>query len=86
MKKALATQIARLWNEHHSNYTNETTTFAVANEDTADHSVYSVIINPTGDNDGSCFSECAALSGIEKAFGVHSYIACRNGKCIGVIF
>ena len=28
MKKALATQIARLWNEHHSNYTSGTTTFA----------------------------------------------------------
>ena len=86
MKKDLATQIARLWNEHHSNYTSMTTTFATAKEDTANHSVYSVIINPTGDNDGSCFYQCAELSGIEEAFGVHSYITCRTGKCVAMIF
>jgi hypothetical protein len=86
MKKALARQIARLWNEKHSNYTSGTTTFATAKEDTAIHSVYSVIISPTGDNDGTCFYQCAELTGIEKAFNVHSYIACRTGKCVAIIF
>jgi hypothetical protein len=86
MKKALAIQIARLWNEHHSNYTSGTTTFATAKADTATHSECSVIIKPTGDNDGSCFYQCAELTGIEKAFNVHSYITCRTGKCVAIIF
>lgn len=86
MKKALATQIAKLWNETHSNYTSGTTTFATAVADISNEAVYSVIIKPTGDNDGSCFYQCVALSGIEKAFNVHSYIACRTGKCVAIIF
>lgn len=86
MKKDLAKQIAMVWNEHHSNYTSRTTTFATATKDTKNHSVYSVIINPTGDNDGLCFYQCAELSAIEKAFNVHSYITCRTGKCVAIIF
>ena len=74
MKKSLANQICKLWNEQHvGNYKPAKTQAIVCkgevNED------YSVEVHPIGEeNDGHSFHSHNEVSDIERTFKVSSYI------------
>lgn len=86
MEKTLANQIARLWNDKHSHYTDETATTAKVEKGIIRPLSFDVLIEPSGANDGMCFHQCRELIAIAHAFGVQTYISIRSGKCIGHIF
>ena len=73
MKKSLANQIAKLWNENHVGSYEPTKTHA-----TVECSVkgdYSVEVHPVGEeNDGHSFHHINTLASIEETFKVSAYI------------
>jgi hypothetical protein len=85
MKKNLANQIARLWNERLAGEYKSTKTYAeTLKEVTGD---YCVEIRPCGDNSGITFHRHAELADLERAFGVNAYISIgSNNKLYARIF
>ena len=74
MKKSLANQIAKLWNEQHVGNYNPTRTQAIVCE-SAVKGDYSVEVHPFGEmNDGHSFHSIEALVSIEGTFKVNAYI------------
>lgn len=74
MKKSLANQIAKLWNENHVGNYEPTKTHAIVCESAANGD-YSVEVHPFGEmNDGHSFHIIEALASIEGAFKVSAYI------------
>lgn len=83
MKKSLANQIEKLWNESHANYTIATQTHAEVEPDALG---WRVRIQSTGGNCGDSFHCVGELAGIETAFKVSSYVTIWDGKIQAVIF
>lgn len=74
MKKSLANQIAKLWNENHVGSYEPTMTHATVCE-CAVKSDYSVEVHPVGEeNDGHSFHHLEELVNIEGTFKVSAYI------------
>lgn len=74
MKKSLANQIAKLWNEKHVGSYEPTKTHAIVCE-CAVRGDYSVEVHPFGEmNDGHSFHGIEALANIEGTFKVSAYI------------
>ena len=74
MKKSLANQIAKLWNENHVGSYEPTKTHAIVCE-SALNGGYSVEVHPFGEeNDGHSFHSIEKLVSIEGAFNVSVYI------------
>lgn len=74
MKKSLANQIAKLWNEQHVGSYEPTKTHAIVCKD-AVKGEYSVEVHPFGEmNDGHSFHSTEALVCIEGTFKVSAYI------------
>lgn len=79
MKKSLANQIAKVWNELHAGHTAETMTTAQVSED-------SVEIVPTATSDGMAFHYVEDFADIMRAFNVSGYITFRAGKFVARLF
>ena len=74
MKKSLANQICKLWNENHVGSYEPTKTQAIVCE-SAVNGDYSVEVHPIGEeNDGHSFHSIEALVNIEGTFKVSAYI------------
>ena len=74
MKKSLANQIAKLWNEQHAGTYEPTKTQAIVCK-SAGKGEYSVEVYPFGEkNDGHSFHSIEALASIEGSFKVSAYI------------
>jgi hypothetical protein len=74
MKKSLANQICKLWNEQHVGSYEPTKTHAIVCESAAKGD-YSVEVHPFGEmNDGHSFHIIEALANIEGALKVSAYI------------
>jgi hypothetical protein len=74
MKKSLANQICKLWNEQHVGSYEPTKTQAVVCE-SAVKGDYSVEVHPIGEeNDGHSFHDIEVLTNIEGTFKVSAYI------------
>lgn len=74
MKKSLANQIAKLWNENHAGSYLPTKTHAIVCESAAKGD-YSVEVHPIGEeNNGHSFHHFEELTNIEGAFNVSAYI------------
>lgn len=76
MKKSLANQIERLWNEKHAGSYGPTRTKAVVMEGgrTDDFSV-EIIPDKGNGNDGSSFHHQEEMTDVTRAFKVSSYVA-----------
>jgi hypothetical protein len=87
MKKSLANQICKLWNEQHVGSYEPTKTHAIVCE-CAVKGDYSVEVHPVGEeNDGHSFHHIDTLSNIEGAFKVSAYITQDiNNKLYARIF
>jgi hypothetical protein len=79
MKKSLANQIAKVWNEFHSGHTAEAMTTAIVSEDCVD-------IVPTATNDGMAFYHVEDFADIMRAFNVTGHITFRTGKFIARLY
>ena len=79
MKKSLAKQIAKVWNELHAGNTEEAKTTAQVSED-------SVEIVPTANNDGTAFYHVEDFADVMRAFGVSGYVTFRTGKFVARLF
>lgn len=85
MKKSLANQIAKLWNENFAGYTEATKTKAVVTE--SGRGDYAVEVNPTDANTGHAFYSHAELTDVERAFKVSAYVTQdENGLLYGRIY
>lgn len=85
MKKSLANQICRLWNESLAGGYEPTKTYAETRKEK--YGDYSVEISPCRENDGISFNRNAELADIERVFGVNAYIMIgRDGKLLARIF
>ena len=85
MKKSLANQIAKLWNENFAGYTEATKTKAVVTDNGGND--YAVEVNPTDANTGHAFYAHAELSDIERTFKVSAYVSQdENGLLYGRIY
>jgi hypothetical protein len=74
MKKSLANQICKLWNEQHVGSYEPTKTHAVVCKSAVENE-YSVEVHPSGEmNDGHSFHSIEALANIEGALKVSAYI------------
>ena len=73
MKKSLANQIAKLWNEQHVGNYEPTRTQAIVCE-SAVKGDCSVEVHPVGENDGHSFHHIEVLTNIEGTFKVYAYI------------
>lgn len=74
MKKSLANQIAKLWNENHVGSYEPTKTQAIVRK-SAINGDYSVEVRPVGEeNNGHSFHSIKALANIEGALKVSAYI------------
>lgn len=74
MKKSLANQICKLWNENHVGSYEPTKTHAIVCE-CAVKGDYSVEVHPVGDeNDGHAFHHIEEVTDIERAFKVSAYV------------
>lgn len=86
MKKSLANQICKLWNEQHAGSYAATKTQAIVCEckKTKD---YAVEVHPVGENNGHSFHHIDNLTNIEGAFKVSAYITQdENNKLYARIF
>ena len=79
MKKSLAKQIAKVWNEIHAGHTEETMTTAQVSEDCVE-------IVPTAKNDGMAFHHVEEFADIMRAFDVSGYVTFRTGKFVARLF
>ena len=79
MKKSLANQIAKVWNECHAGNTEETKTTAQVLGD-------AVEIVPTANNDGTAFYHAEEFADIMRAFRVSGYVVLRAGKLIARLY
>ena len=76
MKKSLANQIARLWNEKHAGIYEPTRTKAVVIECSRPGDFFVEIIPDKGNgNDGSSFHHQEEMTDVMRAFKVSSYVA-----------
>ena len=74
MKKSLANQIAKLWNENHVGSYEPTKTQAIVCK-SAVRGEHSVEVHPVGEeNDGHSFHSIEAVISIEGAYKVSAYI------------
>lgn len=73
MKKSLANQIARLWNERLAGNYEKTKTYAETRENGAGD--YCVEIHPCSENSGIAFHRHGELADLERVFGVNAYIS-----------
>lgn len=74
MKKSLANQIAKLWNENHAGSYLPTKTHAIV-YGSATNGDYSVEVHPIGEeNNGNSFHNIEELTNIEGTFKVSAYI------------
>lgn len=74
MKKSLANQIAKLWNENHVGSYEPTKTQAIVCESSVKGDYY-VEVHPIGEeNNGHSFHHIEVLANIEGAFKVSAYI------------
>ena len=74
MKKSLANQIAKLWNEKHVGNYEPTKTHAIVWKDAVKGN-YSVEVHPFGEmNDGHSFHSIKELVSIEGTFKVSAYM------------
>lgn len=87
MKKSLANQIAKLWNENHVGNYEPTKTKAIVCKN-AMKGEYSVEVHPFGENnDGDSFHCIEPVVDIERAFRVSAYITQdENNKLYARIF
>lgn len=87
MKKALANQIEKLWNEEFSGCYEPTKTHAVVCESGMSGG-YSVEVHPCGEaNNGFSFHSIENVTDIERAFNVSAYITQdEENKLIARIF
>lgn len=74
MKKSLANQIARVWNEKHAGIYEPTKTKAVVMEGGRKDD-FCVEIIPDKGNDGSSFHHQEEMTDVMRAFKVSSYVA-----------
>lgn len=90
MKKSVAKQIAKLWNEKFANTTAATRTKAVVVEPyILLHATerFEVEIIPDGDaNDGLTFHANENMTDVERCFKVSGYVTISDGKVIGRLF
>jgi hypothetical protein len=86
MKKSLANQIAKLWNESLAGGYEPTKTKAEVKHDGVGN--YSVEVRPySEENNGLSFHHIKELAGIERVFVVNAYIMIgRDGKLLARIF
>lgn len=74
MKKLLANQICKLWNEQNVGNYEPTKTHAVVCKNAVENE-YSVEVHPCGnENDGHSFHHIEEVTYIERAFKVSAYI------------
>lgn len=85
MKKNVANQIAKLWNEQFAGITEETRTKAVVVEGRT-KSDCSVEIYPDGANVGRSFHHNEELTDVGRTFKVSGYVTIDDGKLIGRLF
>lgn len=90
MKKSVAKQIVKLWNENFENTTEATRTKAVVVEPyrkrNADEA-WEVEIIPDGDeNIGRTFHVNEKMTDVERCFKVSGYVTISDGKIIGRLF
>ena len=78
MKKALAKQIAKHWNDHFAGRTPATRTVAESDGE-------NVWIKPTDENDGMCFHHNEELTDVSRAFKVNSYITTSEKDVITIV-
>lgn len=71
MKKSLANQIAKLWNENLAGTYEPTKTEAIVCKELKE---YAVEIRPCGKNNGSSFHHHEEVTYVERAFKVNAYI------------
>jgi len=81
MKKRLAKQIAKLWNEQFAGRTEETATIAKVEGDGKE-----VVIYHAKENDGMCFFQIENVTDITRIFNVSAYVECHSGKCVAHLF
>ena len=79
MKKSLAKQIAKHWNEHFAGSTAATKTVAVA-EDT------NVYIYPTWENVGDAFYHNEEFADMMRSFEISGLVCIREGKIVARFF
>ena len=85
MKKSLANQICRLWNENLAGGYEPTKTCAETRNDK--YGDYSVLISPCRENDGNVFHRNGELADIERVFRVNAYVTIgSDGKLYARIF
>jgi len=85
MKKSLANQICRLWNESLVGGYEPTKTCAETRKDK--YGDYSVLISPCSENGGLAFHRNCELADIERLFAVNAYVTIgRDGKLYARIF
>ena len=74
MKKSLANQICKLWNENHVGSYEPTKTHAIVRKGSL-NGEYSVEVHPFGElNDGHAFFSMEHVTDIERAFNVSALI------------
>lgn len=74
MKKSLANQICKLWNEQHAGTYAPTKTQAIVCESAANGD-YSVEVHPVGaENNGHSFHSFEEIASVENVFKVSAYI------------
>lgn len=83
MKKNVANQIAKLWNDEHAGSTAETRTHAEVKDSCLG---YEVRISKEDTNDGASFHHIDSLAAIEAAFKVRSFVSLRDGELVAIIF
>lgn len=85
MKKALANQIAKLWNENFAGSTEATLTEAVVKEYGREKDCTVLIIPKGAWNTGETFYHVEHLADVRRAFKVSCYVTIDNGKCVAHI-
>lgn len=79
MKKSLANQIAKLWNENFAGSTAATRTVAESDGE-------NVWIKPTGENDGTCFYHNEEFADVMRCFKVSGIVCIRENQVLARLF
>lgn len=83
MKKNVANQVVKLWNEKHAGSTPSTKTHAEVVKGLSD---YRVTIRPLSGAFGDVFYHVEEFVLFQKVFGIHGYITIEDGKCVGELY
>ena len=82
MKKSLANQIVRVWNEKHAGIYEPTRTKAVVMNSSRKDDFF-VEILPDKGNDGASFHHQEEMTDVMRAFKVSAYVAVRTDEVRG---